>query len=136
MQQCFPCYPCALFVSAVARIRGPYWHERTGRRRSYRALSPVTRNVMVVPPGFHERVSEACAAWLEHLKQPSDEPEALGIHVQQLPDWVRELLSSVVDVDEDGPAFRRWRQGLNRDDSRHVAAALLGVGVRSVYRGG
>lgn len=136
---------CGRFLAAVQGIRGPFWRERERgegldpRRRSYWSeWRPPRANSIAVPADFHAAIIDACERWLRHLKcdLDRDEPEALGTHVRELPKLARELLSVVTTVDEDGPYFTRASPEATRTDAHRVAAALLGVGVRSVYRGG
>jgi hypothetical protein len=115
------CPECSLFVTAVRGIRGPYWHgrERAGRRRSYRTGSSREGAVTVSGQFFDLFVNETCARWLDHL---ADQDDPRG-HTCELPAWIARLPESV-DFDHK----------VGQDAAARVAAAVLGVSVRSVYR--
>ena len=121
--QSLECPACARFVKAVQGIRGKAFDDRGGaraaRRRSYRAQSAVRKNTIVVSPAFVDLVRETCAAWLNHL---GDE-DAPIVHVRALPEWVPPLLEGV-----------SFEQKVGATADARVAATLLGVSLRSVYR--
>lgn len=116
------CPECSEFVSAVIGIRGPYWRgrEAAGRRRSYRVGPPRDGTVTVSPGFFDSFCDETCRPWVDHVADQDDPRE----HTSELPAWIADLLKSV-----------NFDRKVGRDAAARVAAAVLGVSVRSVYRG-
>lgn len=125
MSQAVTCRECALFVEAVQGLRGPYWHgrARAGLRRSYRAGLLPARDGAVNVSGqfFHLLRDRTCAEWLDHLSMDVvAEDDDVREHVRQLPAWVRALVKDLPQ--RTGPHA-----------AAQLAAAVLGVSVRSVY---
>lgn len=116
------CPECRLFVDAVTGIRGPHWQgrERAGRRHSY--LAGVSRGgaVTVSREFFDLLRNETCARWLDHLADQDDPRE----HTRDLPAWIARLTGCV-----------DFGQKVGREAAARVAAAVLDISVRSVYRG-
>jgi hypothetical protein len=114
------CPKCRVFVTAVQGVRGPYWEgrEQTGRRRSYRVGGDRDGSV-TVGRDFFPDFCRQCAWWLDHV---ADEGDPSG-HVRELPDWIVQCWAKV----------RRVERG--DDAATRVAAEVLGISLRSVYRG-
>ncbi len=159
------CSKCRIFVEAVEGIRGDYWQgrEQSGLRRSYRTGAhrdgAVTVSGPVTPPArafFDLLRDETCAHWLDHLADQDDPCE----HTRELPAWIARLPKSVdfSRLRTSGMAapvcrtcyhqtirrasgwwcthcHRTREPHVARDAAARVAAAVLGVSVRSVYRG-
>jgi len=109
---------------------GRWWREREKAelRRSYRT-DTARDGAVTVSGAFFDLLCETCARWLNHLEHlgeqdERDEEVAPREHTRELPAWIARLPAS---VDFDGK--------VGRDAAARVAAAVLGVGVRSVYRG-
>jgi hypothetical protein len=116
-----PCLKCHTFVEAVQGIRGEYWEDRgrAQRRRSYRVGGAQPGGAVTVGPAFFPDVRAICKAWAIHV----DEQDDPGAHVRALPAWVADCWAKAprgVQLADDAGAC--------------VAAALLGIDVRSVYR--
>lgn len=75
---------------------------------------------------FHLLCDETCARWLAHLEDVSTDPRDQREHTSELPAWIARL---------PGLVHRGKESKLQRDAAARVAAAVLGIGVRSVYRG-
>jgi hypothetical protein len=114
------CPKCRFFVMAVQGVRGPYWEgrEQAGRRRSYRVGGDRDGSV-TVGRDFFADFCRQCAWWLDHVADENDP----GGHVTELPAWVVQCWARV----------RRVERG--HDAAARVAAEVLGISVRSVYRG-
>lgn len=157
MEQRIKCFRCGLFVEQVVGIRGPYWQgqERAGRRRSYRVGASRDGAVNVSGAFIDLLRDETCAYWLDHLADQKDPCE----HTLELPGWIARLPESVdfTRLRRSGmaaPVCRTCRQKtvrrasgwwcthchrtrephVARDAAARLAAAVLGVSVRSVYR--
>lgn len=115
------CPKCRVFVMAVQGVRGPYWEgrEQTGRRRSYRVGGADRDGSVTVDRDFFDDFCRQCAWWLDHV---ADEDDPSG-HVRELPAWVVQCWAKV----------RRVERG--DDAATRVAAEVLGISLRSVYRG-
>jgi hypothetical protein len=107
-------------VEAVQGICGLQGRRRAGRRPSYRTGAHRDGAVAVSGAFFDLLRDETCAHWLDHLADQDDPRD----HIRELPAWIARLPESV-DFD----------QKVGRDAAARVAAAVLGVSVRSVYRG-
>jgi hypothetical protein len=122
VEQRVACPECRLFVDAVKGIRDPSWQarRRARRRQSYR--TGATRGDAVIVSGqfFDLLRDETCARWLDHLADQDDPRE----HTHELPAWIARLPTSV-----------DFGRKVGRDAAASVAAAVLGVSTRSVYRG-
>jgi hypothetical protein len=108
-------------VDAVQGIRGGYWQgrDKRGLRKSYRTGAHRDGAVVVSDQFFDLLRDETCGEWLDHLTEQQDPVR----HVRELPAWIRSLLKSV-----------DFNRPVGRDAAAHVAAAVLDVSVRSVYR--
>ena len=138
------CPACALFAESVKGIRGPYWRERAGKRRSYKARGVIHSNTVSVSPQFHELLTDACGQWIAHLKgycTAADSDLALREHLSTLLPtsgrWLIKLLRPVLEEEQSGEAYFSGAIGPEHTATQAaiVAAELLGVGVRSLYRG-
>ena len=116
------CPECSEFVHSVMGIRGPYWHgwEQAGRRRSYRVGAARDGAVTVSPVFFDLFRNETCGEFLDHLAEQNDPRD----HIAGLPTWIVDTLESV-----------DFGRPLGRDAAAQVAAAVLGISERAVYRG-
>ena len=106
-------------MSAVLGIRGSYWQgrEEAGRRRSYR-VGAARDGAVTVSGEFFDALHRQTYEWLGHLAEEAD----LGKHLSALPAtiaWIADL-----------PVGK-----MGRDDAARVAAAVLGISERAVYRG-
>jgi hypothetical protein len=109
------------FRGSVQGIRGPYWagREESGRRRSYRVGGKYRDGAVTVSRSFFPDLHGSCARWLDHVAEQDD---PCG-HAQALPEWLADCWEEI----------RRVERG--DDAAARVAAGVLGVDVRSVYRG-
>jgi hypothetical protein len=136
------CEKCRFFVEAVQDIRGPYWQgrERAGLRRSYRTGAARDGAVVVSGPYFDPRRQkmttffdllrdETCRPLLDHLAEVVQPVRAdlrgarVREHTRELPVWIKRVLNSVDFFSRPGD-----------DAAARVAAAVLGISVRSIYR--
>jgi hypothetical protein len=117
------CPKCRVFVMAVQGVRGPYWEgrEQTGRRRSYRVGGAHRDGSVTVERDFFDDFCRQCAWWLDHVADEED-PQA---HCRELPSWIAGL-----------PASVDFSRKVGRDAATQIAADVLGISARSMYRGG
>jgi hypothetical protein len=145
-------------VDAVKGIRGEYWHgrERAKLPKSYRTGAHRDGAVIVSGAFFDLLRDETCAYWLDHLADQDDPCE----HTRELPAWIGRLPKSVNFgrlrmTGMAAPMCRicghqtirrasgwwcthchRTREPLvAQDAAARLAAAVLGISVRSFYRG-
>jgi hypothetical protein len=145
-------------------IRGPYWEgrERAGRRRSYSTGASRDGSVSVSDAFFGLLRDETCAYWLDHLRDQDDpcgHTRELPPWIARLPksvdfgrlrdfDRLRRSGTAAPVCRTCGHKTIRRESGwwctcchrtrephVARDAAARVAAAVLGVSVRSVYRG-
>ncbi len=72
-----------------------------------------------------------CAWWLNHLHNQND----LREHTDELPAWVVRLLGSMEFKTDPMDGARYFARPPDGDAAVGVAARVLGISVRSVYRG-
>jgi hypothetical protein len=117
------CAECHRFVEAVRGIRGPLWRarDRARLRHAYLVAGPYRDGAVRVGGQFFELfVDKTCSRWVGHLAEQDD---PCG-HTRELPGWIARLPESV-DFD----------RKVGREAAVRVAAAVLGVSPRAVYRG-
>lgn len=119
------CPECAAFLRAVEGIRGPYFagRKQSGRRLSYQPGQRPARDGMVsVSEDFYGDLAEDCRRWHEHVEEVPEADRAA--HLDALPKWLRDVVIRI--------GFR----SIGVDAGVRMAAQLLGVDPRSVYRHG